>query len=75
VEVKEAEVSFEWESAEQFTTFIKEIAPPISAMIAPHPPDVQEAAWAAITKAIAGEAGEDGAISFSNLVLLAVGRA
>src|SRR5436309_1016869 len=36
VKVEEATASFEWESPEEFTTFIREIAPPISAMIAPH---------------------------------------
>jgi SAM-dependent methyltransferase len=75
VEVEEAEVSFEWQSADEFTTFIKEIAPPISAMIAPHPPDVQDATWAAITEAVQQEAGDGDAVRFSNLVLLAAGRA
>ena len=75
VEVEEQEVTFEWESPEAFTTFIKEIAPPISSMIAPHPPDVQEAAWAAITEAIGQQADGDGAVRLTNLVLLAAGRA
>src|SRR4051794_10797428 len=35
VQVEETEVTFAWPSPEEFTTFIKEIAPPISAMIAP----------------------------------------
>jgi SAM-dependent methyltransferase len=75
VEVEEAEVSFEWDSPEQFTTFIKEIAPPISALLAPHPPEVQEATWDAITEATREAAGGGGSVSFSNLVLLASGRA
>ncbi len=54
VEVEETDVQFGWSSPEEFTTFVKEIAPPISAMIAPHPPDVQEETWNAITEAIAG---------------------
>jgi ubiquinone/menaquinone biosynthesis C-methylase UbiE len=74
VQVEEAEVTFEWDSPEVFTTFIKEIAPPISAMIAPHPPDVQEATWDAIAEAVRQEAG-DGPVRFSNLALLASGRA
>jgi hypothetical protein len=73
VEVEEAEVELEWESAEAFTTFVKEIAPPITAMIAPHPPDVQEATWSAITEAVDREAG-GGAVRFENLALLAAGR-
>jgi SAM-dependent methyltransferase len=74
VEVEEAVVELEWESAEAFTTFVREIAPPITAMIAPHPPDVQEATWAAITEAVGREAEGDGRVRFENLALLAAGR-
>ena len=75
VEVAEDEVGFEWESAEQVTTFMKEIAPPITAMMAGHPPDVQEKTWAAVTEAFAQQAGESGTINLTNKVLLASGRA
>jgi enediyne biosynthesis protein CalE5 len=75
VAVEEMEVVLEWDSAEQFTTFVKEIAPPITAIIAPHPPEEQEATWAAITEAIGEHAGEDGALKLTNLVLMAAGRA
>jgi SAM-dependent methyltransferase len=74
VQVEETEVAFEWPSSEEFTTFIKEIAPPISAMIAPHPKEVQDETWAAITEAVR-EAFGDGEVRLSNLVLLAAGRA
>jgi SAM-dependent methyltransferase len=74
VNVEEAEVSFEWASPQEFTTFLKEIAPPISAMIAPHPPDVQEQTWSAITDAVAERAADDGVLRLKNLVLLAAGR-
>jgi hypothetical protein len=73
--VEEAEVTFEWQSPEEFTTFIREIAPPINAIIDPHPPDVQEETWAAIADAIRQEAADDGAVRLTNLVLLAAGRA
>jgi enediyne biosynthesis protein CalE5 len=75
VEVEEVEVSFEWESPKDFTAFIKEIAPPIRAIIDPHPPDVQEETWGAITEAIRREAAGDGTVRLQNLVLLAAGRA
>jgi enediyne biosynthesis protein CalE5 len=74
MEVEEAEVTLEWDSAEAFTTFVKEIAPPITAMIAPHPPDVQEVTWDAITEAVAREAADDGTVRFTSLALLAVGH-
>ena len=75
VDVEETEVTFEWESPEEFTTFIREIAPPISGMIAPHPPEVQDETWAAITAAIRDVAGGEGPVRLTNLVLLAVGTA
>jgi enediyne biosynthesis protein CalE5 len=74
VETERAEVSFEWDSAEDFTTFVREIAPPISAMINPQPPDVQEETWGAITEAVREAAG-DGPVNLSNVVLMASGRA
>ena len=75
VAVEQADLTFEWQSPEEFTTFIKEIAPPITAMIAPHPQDVQDATWGAITEAIRDAAGDSGAVRLSNLALLAAGRA
>jgi ubiquinone/menaquinone biosynthesis C-methylase UbiE len=75
VEVEETDVAFEWRSPEEFTTFIKEIAPPITAMIEPHPKEVQNATWTAITEAVRAEAADDGAVRLSSLALLAVGRA
>jgi SAM-dependent methyltransferase len=75
IEVEEAEVTMEWESAEEFTTFVKEIAPPIRAIIDPHPPEVQEETWDAITEAVRAKAAEDGTISLTSLVLMASGRA
>ena len=75
VEVEEAEVSFTWGSAEEFTKFVREIAPPITAMMASHPQDVQDETWAAITAAAAEHAAGDGTIEQKNLVLLASGSA
>lgn len=75
VEVEETTLTFEYSSAEEFTTFVREIAPPVSAMIDPHPPEVQQETWAAITEAAAGHAADDGSITIENLVLMAVGSA
>jgi SAM-dependent methyltransferase len=75
VEVEETTVQMEWDSPEDFTTFIREIAPPVTAMIDPHPQDVQDATWAAITEAVREHAAEDGSLALSNLVLIAAGRA
>jgi SAM-dependent methyltransferase len=73
VEVEEAEVTLEWQSPEDFTTFIEEIAPPVTSMIAPHPQEVQDETWSLITEAIRDTAG-DGTVRLSNLALLGVGR-
>ena len=75
VDVDDLTVTLEWESPEEFTTYVREIAPPISALMASHPQDVQEETWAAITEAVRDAAGGEGPVSFTNAVLLAAGRA
>ena len=75
VDVEEAEVSFEWASPEEFTTFVKEIAPPISAMINPRPAEEQAETWNAITDAIAEAAGGSSPIRLTNQAFVASGRA
>src|SRR5438094_2844185 len=52
VEVQELELDFEYDSPEEFTRFVREIAPPISNLMKSHPPEVQDETWAAITDAI-----------------------
>ena len=74
VKVEEATVTYELGSPEEFTTFIREIAPPITAIIEPHPQQVQDETWAAITEATREVAADDGTVRLSNLALLAVGR-
>ena len=75
VEVEETTVTLQWSSAEEFTTFVREIAPPITAMMADHPQDAQDETWAAITDAVGPHAGDDGSLTLENMVLMAVGSA
>ena len=75
VQVEEAEVVMPFESPEAFTTFIREIAPPIIAMIEPHPEDVQKRTWDAITEAAREVSAGDGTVTFTNQVLMATGSA
>ena len=75
VEVEEAEVVFDYTSPEEFVTCLREIAPPITAVLAQFPPEVQEDAWEAIHEAAREHAGGDGAFTISNQALLAVGEA
>ena len=64
----------EWDSPEDFTRFVKEIAPPVSNLLKPHPEEVQEETWAAITEAV-GDYVEDGRVRMVNLALVAAGSA
>ena len=75
VEVEEIELDFEWDSPEQFTRFIKEIAPPVTNLMASHPPEVQDETWAAITEATRAHVDDDGKVRLKNLALVAAGRA
>ena len=75
VEVEEVEIEFEWESPEQFTVFVREIAPPITALLAGQDDETRDRAWQAITDAIGAQAADDGTLRLANLVLMASGRA
>lgn len=75
IEVEEVEVEVEWESADEYARFTREIAPPITALLADRPREVQDATWAAIADAAREHASADGALRLRNLALLSVGRA
>ena len=71
VAVEQDEVTFEFDSPEHFTAYIRAISAPIRAMIEQHAGEAQEAAWDAITQAAADAGGGSKPLSFSNVVLLA----
>jgi SAM-dependent methyltransferase len=75
VEVEELEVTFEFESAEEYTKFTLAMAAPIKAMLAPHPEDVQSETRDAITDAVRQASGGNGQVELTNLVLIAAGQA
>lgn len=75
VEVEEIDVVFDYSSPEEFVACIREIAPPITALLSDYPQDVQDEAWAAISEAAHEQAGGDGSFTISNQALLAVGEA
>jgi enediyne biosynthesis protein CalE5 len=75
VEVEELTAEMDWDSPEEFARFTREIAPPISALMADHPQEVQDETWAAVVEAAREHAGEDGNVHLKNLVLVAAGRA
>jgi enediyne biosynthesis protein CalE5 len=75
VQVEEVNVPMTWDSADEFTTFVKEIVAPLTALLASHPADRQAAVWTAIAAGAAEHAGQDGRVTMNNLALLAVGTA
>jgi SAM-dependent methyltransferase len=75
VETEELDLTLDYASAEEYSTFVHEIAPPINALIDPHPPEVREATWAAITEAARQHATDDGSLQLVNRALIAVGSA
>lgn len=75
VEVEQLTLEFDWDSADEFTRFTRDIVAPISAMLAQHPPEVGAAAWAAVTDAARPLEDDDGKLRLKNLVLLAAGTA
>ena len=74
IKVDQLDLSMEWDSPEDFTRFVKEIAPPVSNLLKPHPQEVQDETWAAITEAV-GDYVEDGRVRMENLALVAAGSA
>jgi SAM-dependent methyltransferase len=75
IEVEELEVTFDFDSAEEYTRYTKAIAAPIVAMISPHPEDVRQETWGAITEAVRERADDEGRLSLANQVLVAAGQA
>lgn len=71
VTVEQGEVTFDFDSPEHFTAYVRAIAAPIRAMIEQHAGDAQEQAWNEITKAAADAAGRRGSLRLTNTVLLA----
>ena len=75
VQVEEIDVMFDYSSPEEFVTCLRDIAPPITALLKEQPQDVQERAWVEITEAARERAGGDQPFQLSNVALLAVGEA
>ena len=75
VEVEELEITFEYDSAEEFTRSVRELVPPITNLVTSHPAEVQANVWQAVTDAARTHASEDGTVRMTNLVLVAAGQA
>jgi hypothetical protein len=75
VQVERIEVPIEVDSAEEMATYVREIAPPVSALMADKPDEVQRETWKKITEAFAEHSGGHGPVSLRNVALLASGSA
>lgn len=71
VAVEQDDVTFEFDSPQHFTAYIRAVSAPIRAMIEQHASETQEEAWDAITQAVADAGGGSKPLRFSNVVLLA----
>jgi len=70
VAVEQDEVTYEFDSPERFTAYVRAIAAPIRAMIERCAGDAREEAWDAITAAAADAADGSEPLRLSNVVLL-----
>jgi len=70
VTVEQGEVTYEFDSPEHFTAYVRAIAAPIRLMIEQHAGGAHEEAWDAITQAAADAGGGPGPLHSSNAVLL-----
>jgi hypothetical protein len=70
VAVEQNEVSYEFDSPDQFTAYIRAIAAPIRLMIEQHAGDAKEEVWGEITQAAADALGDSKPLRCSNAVLL-----
>jgi enediyne biosynthesis protein CalE5 len=75
VEVDELEVTFEYDSPEEFTRSVQEMVPPVTNLVTARPAEVQQQAWEAITDVARAHASPDGRVRLTNLVLIAAGQA
>jgi enediyne biosynthesis protein CalE5 len=75
VKVEEMDLDFDWKSADEFSTYVREVIAPITKLVEAQPEDVQPKAWQAIADDISTEAAGDGTIRTANRVLVAVGQA
>jgi enediyne biosynthesis protein CalE5 len=75
VEVDELEITFEYDSTEEFTRSVQELVPPITNLVKSHPPEVQHQVWQAVADAARAHVSGDGSLRLTNLVLVAAGKA
>ncbi len=66
-------VESESRSAEEYRDFIKDIVPPIRALVSERQPEEQDAYWDALVEAVKGNASADGSVKLRCDTVLVVG--
>lgn len=67
-------MTVEFPSTEVYTSFLRDMAPPIRALLAKQPPERQEMLWRAVREAARSYATPDGTVRMSNEGLYVVGQ-
>jgi hypothetical protein len=73
VETGTVDIVFETETPQRFTDFIRDVAPPISGLVANEGPAVQERVWNRVVKAYGQLADADGHVRTHNEAVWVVG--
>ena len=66
--------TYRFASPEQATRWLRDVAPPVTALVAGHPPEVQERVWSRATEAWAPFTSADGQVRLDNQALWVTGR-
>jgi ubiquinone/menaquinone biosynthesis C-methylase UbiE len=66
--------TFRFPSARQYAEFIREVAPPLSQLIAERAPEKAETVWEKVEVAARSQADDDGGVTFANEMLFVSGR-
>jgi enediyne biosynthesis protein CalE5 len=75
VRTEELELTYEWESPEEFSVYTNDIVAPLRRLVAEQPEDVQREIWAAVADDVREDSDDGGRLRLKNQVLLAVGQA
>jgi SAM-dependent methyltransferase len=75
VRAERIDVAMDFDSGEDAATYVREIAPPVSALMADEPEEAQRAVWEKIAERFGERAADDGRVSLSSVALLASGSA
>jgi SAM-dependent methyltransferase len=73
VETGTVTATYETDSPELATRWLRDVAPPITALVDPQPPEVQERVWAKVTRAWAPYTTADGRVRLANQAVWVTG--